>query len=627
MKRAAVAVVGHVDHGKTSLVKTLTGIDTDTLKEERARGLTISLGFANRVTTSGQIHFIDAPGHSDFVRTTASGLSGVEAILLVVSAVDGVQAQTVEHVRLARLMGVRRAIVALSKSDAAPRETQATQECAIADLLSEYGFDSVPIVPCSAASGDGITDLVAALDSLLITRRPHVRLPGFYLPIDRVFSAPGAGTIVAGTLIGQTLNVSTAALLLPTEMPTSIRGLQIDGEEVASAPPGARVAVNLRGVDATSIKSGDVLCAFETFVSGSRFDVSLDPAELGAGALKHMEHVMVLFGTAQAPARIRLLSKPPLSETERFAQIEFSSPQVAYPGQRFVLRRPARAQTLLGGTVLNPTASSITRNKAAHLAVLRSAETGDPALIANALADRDRGRVDLDTLARLARLPREELVAALGEGFDLSADGALSRLFELEAIAAAYRAALTALHTAQPIRPHHPVDQVWSALKRYPPELVRRAEARLRASGDLRITGSSVALDAHDSITAMTHAQSELYHSADQTLAANALSARPLFETTRMSRDQADVIELLLENGRAVRLYNHALKQYIFLHVSTIAAAQEILRRVFPGGERFTTGQARAALKTNRKTIVPLLEHFDAAGVTCREDNLRHLAE
>lgn len=627
MTHKTIAVVGHVDHGKTSLVKALTAVDTDTLREERERGLTISLGFANRLTPAGQIHFIDAPGHSEFIRTTASGLSGADAILLVVSAIEGIQAQTIEHVKIARLMGIDRFIVALTKADLANVETIDQARAAIKVMLSDYEIDSIAITACSTRVPDGIEDLAAVLDEQLTVPAQRPVLQGFYLPLDRVFSAQGTGTIVAGTLIGGSLNVDATAKIEPVGTATSVRGLQINGQAVATATPGSRVAINLRGVEAGTLKKGHVLCAADQFEPSDRFDVSQDMIGAADSTLKHMDHVMVLWGTGYAPARVRLFASVARTREDRFAQLEFTSPQIAFAGQRFALRRPATAETVLGGTILDPMATPVPRDKSRHVAVLKSIALGDPQAIADAMADRDEGCVDLRVLSRVSRTPLSGLQDHLDDDFEIDLPDMAIRTRELETVETEYLETLNAFHLKRPGRPHHVKDTIHSTLRNFPAALIHHAEAGLLAAGKLSAHENSVAVPEHAPLNMMSPAERAAFGEAEQRLGEMALAPKPLFGDAATTDEQEDMIELLIWNGKAIRLYNHALKQHILLHADAVGSALEKLHRAFPGAESFTTSDARKALGTNRKTIVPLLEHFDRLGATQRKGDQRFIPQ
>lgn len=626
MTHRTIAVIGHVDHGKTSLVKALTGIETDTLKEEQARGLTIALGFAGRDVPGGQLHFIDAPGHADFIRTTASGISGVDAVLLVISAADGIKPQTLEHVRLAHLFGVRHVIIALSKSDLVVDDIKAAAQIeTVTKLLSSFSFETSSITPCSSKTGRGMDALIEKLETVSGLPLKGERPRDVYLPIDRVFTSPGAGTIVTGTLVGGVLGPDITVRLEPSNQMTSVRGLQIASAQVASAPAGSRVAVNLRNIDSRLVKKGQVLCAAGAFQSSARFDVSLD--DHGTG-LKHMQQVMVLLGTSAVPARLRLYRSDSKGapSASRFAQIEPKSPLIAYSGQRFVIRNPAAAETLTGGTILDPNAQLITRNKDAHIDVLQAALAGDPEDIADALVTRGQGSLELETLARLARHRVEELQDLLVGAYEQNPDGNAFRCADVSRLQTRYTDTLSALHMAHPCRPQISADQIHAALQPVSAPLLAQVEKRLRDAEAIRYDERGVALASHDPLAAMSTEQSEAYRAAEARLLEIALHPAPVFDPDTQTPEQSDLLDLLVWTGRAVPFYNHSLKQSFLLHTDTVAAARETLAKAFPRETHFATGEARAALSTNRKTIVPLLEHFDQLGVTKRNGNLRYIA-
>ena len=627
MMHTTIAVIGHVDHGKTSLVKALTGVETDTLIEEKTRGLSIALGFASRTTPTGRLHFVDAPGHAEFVRTTASGISGADAVLLVVSAKDGIAAQTLEHLKLAHNFGIRHVAVALTKSDLITDAAKAKQIAAVTEWLDQFSFEPPTVTPCSSKTGDGMDALVERLESTANASASRLRPPGVFLPIDRVFSAPGAGTIVTGTLIGGPLSQDAAVCVEPSGLETSVRGLQIANEATDSAATGARVAVNLRGIDAKSIQKGQVLCDPSLFQRSDRFDVLLEQGDPRSQSIKHMQHVMVLLGTSTSPARIRLYSKTLEDDpgTNILAQIEFQSPQIAYSGQRFAIRNPAAAQTLTGGAILDPKAPLIKRNKPAHLRTLKAASAGGVGDIAAALADRDHGCIDLETLSRLSRSPIEGLAALLGDAFECNGTGLAFYCATLDAVQTQYIETLAALHAAHPCKPQISSLQIHAALRPSPPPMLAWVENRLRETDALRSDDQGVALRSHDPISMMTPDQLATYHDAEQSLRDMGLHPRPVFDPETRTAEQNDLLDLLTWKQRAIRFYNHSLKQSFLLHSDIVEAAQKQLHETFAGAGSFTTGEAREALATNRKTIVPLLEYFDQAGTTTRTGNLREI--
>nr|WP_070958973.1 selenocysteine-specific translation elongation factor [Hyphomonas sp. Mor2] len=621
MTDKTIAVIGHVDHGKTALVKALTGIETDTLAEERARGLTIQLGFARVATPSGYIHLIDTPGHADFVRTTAAGLSGVSTVLLVVSAVEGVKRQTHDYLHLARMLGIKNVISVLTKSDLAEARTIEDRRIEVEQLMKSVELSPSPILVTSARTTDGLSELKAVLQNHAGRCAEHPDLPGFFLPVDRVFSAPGAGTIVTGTLIGHSVSQDAAATILPAGLDATVRDIHVAGHSKRSSEAGSRVALNLRGVSTSQISRGDVVCAANTFKASRCFDVFLTSKPDTSVDIEHMERVMVMWGTTHEAARVRLY--PSSEKGRQFVQLQFEHPQPGFRGQCFALRNPNTAKTIIGGKILDPEARLVRKNKPLHVAVLDAAQENDLTALADALANRDKGVIQLAELSRLIGKPSPVIGASLPRGLRVLNPETVIREKDIEDAADAYLLSLADLHVARPLRPHHPTASVRARLKRRQTELFEQAERDLLRSERVVAVEGFVALAEHDPFAAMTPEQQDVYSDAIERLANMDLRPTHLFGSKEMTTEQADMIELMISERIAVRLYNHALKQSILLHQSVVTEALKVLSQHFPAGTTFTTGQAREILNTNRKTIVPLLEHFDLTEQTRRDGDMR----
>lgn len=616
-----VAVIGHVDHGKTALVKALTGTNTDRLEEERKRGLSIVLGFANHETADGWLHFIDTPGHADFIQTAASGLSGADAVLLVIASNEGPSRQTIEHLKLAQLFGTRDAVVALTKSDLSPPKSAAIQLDAIHELLDDYGFSSPAIVECSSVTLDGINALKGALEDVLALDRPRKSPASVFLPIDRVFSVEGAGTVVTGTLLGAGLNIDDALIVQPTGSVCSVRELQIAGQSTRRASVGARVALNLRNIKPHEIKPGDVLCAPERLKPSRLFDVSMDPPAHGVRELSHMEEITVLVGTKHCPARVRLLPGHELPAI--VAQLEFQTDQIGFAGQRLVIRRPASNETVSGGQILDPEARLVKQKKDKHANALMAAATQDPLAIAKAISERDSGRVDLSVLGRLARGPAGEWSDTLKTEFILSKHEFALSIEQIEILKAQLVDATKAHHRDRPLKPHAPSPFSQAAFKHVPSELLDYALQSLIDEHCIQPRRDGIAVIEHDPNETLSDLQRKTYQDALERIHDTGLMPEPSWIPHGADQDYDDLLDLMVWNEHAVRLYNHSLKQTLVLHSETIREAIMSLKKAFPGEEPFKTGEARDVLSTNRKTIVPLLEHLDTCGITRRDGDSR----
>ncbi|EWY35653.1 hypothetical protein N825_29540, partial [Skermanella stibiiresistens SB22] len=310
MRSALVGVIGHVDHGKTALVKALTGVDTDCLAEEKRRGISIALGFCPLAVAGGVIDLIDMPGHERFVRTMISGATGIDAVLLVVAANEGIKPQTVEHVGIAGLIGVTRGIVAVAKCDLVTASQAEAAGRAAEALAREAGIADVAVVHTSALTGAGLGSLRDGLAALARPTAADSADAGiFHLPADRVFAVAGFGTVVTGTLRRGALRVGDAVELQPGGATARIRGLQIHGQAVETAYPGRRTAVNLRGVERADLAPGVALATPGALTAASWLDVELRLLASAERPLKGGAVVRLLAGTTEAGARVRLLDR------------------------------------------------------------------------------------------------------------------------------------------------------------------------------------------------------------------------------------------------------------------------------------------------------------------------------
>ncbi|HEX5323689.1 MAG TPA: selenocysteine-specific translation elongation factor, partial [Capsulimonadaceae bacterium] len=361
MKHITVGVAGHIDHGKTALVRALTGMETDRLPEERERGMSIALGFAYLPLPEGQIDLIDVPGHEKFIKTMIAGATGTEAVLLVVAATERIMPQTVEHLALCELLGIRKGFVVVNKSDLAPADERDSILTEIRSFLTTTFLSDAPLIFASAITDEGIAEIRAVLTKLLAESTPPVPKPGFYLPIDRVFSMTGHGTVVTGTLRRGRIRVGDSAQVYPSGRPAQVRGIEVHGVAVEESGPGWRTAVNLRGISMDEIARGDTLASPDALFPTTVLDAELTllPARLRLAKgkvrpIRHGETVHVYYGTRESQARLHLLDRNELCEGETaLVQLRFGDPQAAPVGERFVLRAFSPMETIGGGCFID----------------------------------------------------------------------------------------------------------------------------------------------------------------------------------------------------------------------------------------------------------------------------------
>jgi selenocysteine-specific elongation factor len=375
-----VGTAGHVDHGKTELIRALTGIETDRLIEEKQRGISIELGFAHMTLPSGRkVGIVDVPGHERFIRQMLAGASGMDVVLLVIAADEGIMPQTQEHLEILTLLGIPRGIVVLNKIDLVDEEWLELMKEDIREKLKKTVFSTAPICCVSAVKGDGINDLRNAIDSLLAETESKSSAGPIRMPIDRVFSIQGFGTVITGTLQSGTVSLGQELAIEPGMITSKVRSLQVYNLKVKSAGAGQRVAVNLAGIEVAEVERGSVLVTPGVFKVGKILDLSLLNLESAEKPITQRQRVRFHLGTTEILGRIHLLDKEELPPgQEGFAQILLEEPVLAAAGDRFVLRFYSPTHTIGGGKILGVADYKQKRFKESVLDQMRLKDLGDP---------------------------------------------------------------------------------------------------------------------------------------------------------------------------------------------------------------------------------------------------------
>jgi len=622
-RRLTLGIIGHVDHGKTSLVRALTGMETDRLPEEQRRGISIALGFAHLALPAGEIDIIDMPGHERFVRTMISGATGVDAVLLVVAANEGIMPQTREHVDIAGLLGIRQAVVAVTKADLATADRCAAVG-AEAALLAESAGMRVAGAPVSVAITDA-SGLPALRDAIVVALAEAIAPEdsGFaYLPVDRAFSLAGYGTVVTGTLRRGVLRTDDEIEAVPNGRRLRIRGLQIHGGKVAEARPGQRVAVNLRGVEPSELPRGTALATPYLLPPSGWISVTLR-AVADAPALQTGMRLQLLFGTAEVEARLRLLDRDALDAGQvAFAQLRTATPIAAPAREKFVLRLPSPALTVAGGAVLDPDTRRQRRHAPGVLTWLRAlADTPPEQIVVNETTRAGAQGIAVARLARLAGIAPSRVVAAL------RAQPAVLVARERVAVpAAAFDDTLAKLRN---VLASHPDglgrDALLDLLPKVSAVVLDDAIARLVAGGALRQAGGVVrvadAARERDQARAQDSAAAQL---AEELRKAGLTPPEPWKLAPDPPRRR--LLDRLIKEGIAVRALDRVQKRELVFHREAIESAQRVLAPRL-GGTGLLVSEAGAALGISRKFCVPLLEHLDEIRFTRRVADRRVLAQ
>ena len=633
MKTLLVGVIGHVDHGKTALVRALTGIETDRLKEEKARGVSIVPGFALLAPEGrdGEIDLVDLPGHERFVRAMISGATGMGAVLLAVDANEGIKPQTLEHLEIARLIGVRRGVVALTKSDLVAPERLAERAAEVAAAAARAGLDAPAVVATSTLTGAGLPDLSEAL-AVLLDEAPPRTDDGFpYLPVDRVFSRAGFGTVVTGTLRRGRLSVGDAVAIVPGGPTATVRGLQIHGRAVTTAEPGRRTAVALRGVGLSDIARGQALAPPDLLASSRWLDVSLI-ASPGGDPLPGGTALRLLFGTSEVGARLRLLDRDALEPGATGpAQLHLDA-AVAVPAREpFILRRDSPATTVAGGRVLDPDSRRRKRHDPRLLADLAAlADGGPPEALAIRLAQAGAAGAALCDLARVGGTAPDRVRALLPS---LGAREVGERILGGPAFASLRDAILAVLdghHRDQPMEHGLPAERIVRALGLAEP-VAAAALRDLVATGDVAQGGMQGGTQG-----GALFRRAGFNPARNETEVARRLEAifrqaglTPPDEAEAVGRDvrRREALTYLVGAGTVIRAVDRVQRRAVLFHKAAVEEARAKLRATFPGATSpesgFLAREAGAALGISRKFSIPLLEHLDATGFTRRAGDRR----
>jgi len=628
--RRLVGVIGHVDHGKTTLVHALTGMQTDRLAEERARGISIALGFAYLETAAGTIDFIDMPGHERFVRTMVAGATGVDAVLLVVDAREGIRPQTIEHLDIAALLDIRAAFVAISKIDLVTPDEAAARAGEVAACVAASGLAVAGCVRVSAASGAGVGALAAMLAASLPEGASACRTgddDGFaYLPIDRAFTIAGHGTVVTGTLRRGALAMSDEIAIAPCGGRVRLRAMQVHGRRVLEARPGQRVAVNLRDVSPADVPRGTALATPGALVPATWLTVAWHLVP-GAPPIANGARLVLLCGTCERQVRLRLLDAEEAVPGGIFmAQLHAAQPICAPARERFILRGVSPPRTLGGGWVIDPCATRLRRHSPAVLDRLRAlAGAAPPAIIAGEIAAAGEHGVPVARLGQIAGIAPARAVALLGSyALVLKDGGALKHggvAIDRAAFARVQAQALAIL------RADGAACSVGAVLARMPATnaaVLEAASAVLLEAGKLRRAGAflQAADPARDQARAVAAEQAE--RGLAEILRLGGLSP-PEPQAIAPGPATRALVDRLVRRGVLVRAPDPAQGREIIFHYDAVREARLLLaRHLAPPG--LLVREAGAVLGISRKYSVPLLEYFDSVKFTRRVADRRVLA-
>jgi selenocysteine-specific elongation factor len=627
-----IGTAGHVDHGKSTLIRALTGIDPDRLQEEKERGMTIDLGFAwLRLPDGQEVSIVDVPGHERFIHNMLAGVGGIDIALLVVAADEGVMPQTREHVAILDLLGISNGVVALTKRDLVDDDWLDLVQADVDEFLTTTSLRSVPIIPCSSTTRVGLDSLVEVLQRLLEKERARPNTGRPRLPIDRVFTVAGFGTVVTGTLLDGELHLGQEVEVQPGGLRTRVRGLQSHRKKLETIPAGTRTAVNLTGLAVEDLRRGQVLAAPGSFRPTRAVDARLRLIR-DAHPIKHNTEVSFHTGAAETLAKLALLDRDELGPGEEaWVQLRLQDDVALARGDLFVLRLPSPSMTIGGGSIVEPHARRHRRRQATVLQQLEVLAEGSPDEI---VLERLRARepTDVDSLLARAGLSAAEMRAAIARLLEshevLILDGAngspridgrafVATTSGWQRLSSQVAETLSGFHRRYPLRRGLPKEELRTRLGAEPRLFVRELE-RLKADGVATEDGPFVRLTTH-AVTFSAEQESQTAELIDVLREAGVSPPdRPDLEAEL--RVSAELVDALIAQGRLVEVAAGLLYDR-----ETLAEIIARIRADIQANGPRTVAQIRDLLDASRKYTLALVNYTDEHKITRRVGDERVL--
>ena len=633
MKHLILGTAGHIDHGKTSLVKALTGIDTDRLKEEKARGITIELGFAHLDLPGGfELGIVDVPGHERFVRSMVAGVGGMDLVMLVIAADEGVMPQTREHLDICQLLGVKKGLVALTKIDMVDPDWLGLVTEEVRDYLAGSFLEAAPIMPISSRTGEGLDRLKGELARLAGEVEEKKGEGPFRLPVDRVFTIAGFGTVVTGTLLSGEIRVGDEVEVLPAALPCRVRGIQTHGRKSDKGFAGQRVAVNLQGVEHTEIFRGDIVVPRAIYRPTRTIDARLNYLPAAPRELKHRSTLRLHSATYEVPAKVILIDRDVLLPGESaYVQLRLAKPVLLLPGDPFVLRTYSPQATLAGGTVLDPNPLRRRRRSSEALELLQGLESGEETekirlMVAASLLS----GLSLEEIVNRTGMSVKRIESALAT---LLSSGELVQVVKEPRIFLSRQAFSTLkarLHTElqaylkdNPMKEGMGKEELKSRIpKRSDLRFFGPCLAALEKEGKAVAERDLVSLPGRKSGVAA--GQVDLQAGVATTLRKGRMEPPTIKQfcdaLSCTEKEALEHLNFLAREGKAVKV-----KSDIFYAPEPFAAIREKLVAHLRKTGEITPNEFRELTGLSRKFMIPLLEHFDSEKLTIRVGDKRIL--
>jgi selenocysteine-specific elongation factor len=635
-----LGTAGHIDHGKTSLIKALTGVDTDRLPEEKKRGITIELGYAHLDLPPFRLGIVDVPGHEKFIRQMLAGATGMDLVMLIVAADDSIKQQTYEHLDILRLLNIAAGVIVITKVDLAETEWLDLVELEIRQLVEGSFLENAPIVRTSVRSGQGIEELKHALLQACHQRvqatsqaiESGSALP-FRMAIDRAFSITGHGTVVTGSVLSGKATVGDQVEIAPSQIPARIRGLQNHDASVESVQAGQRAAINLAGVTLQDVERGHELASIGFLIPTERMLVRLQMLERATRSLKNRSRIRFHIGTADVMAIVRLLDTVELQPGESgFAQISLASPAVATWGQPFVLRRPSPMESIGGGRVIHPNpvqVKEISGDESKRLADLAGEDLMKRASAAAYFAETGNW-ISSDLIRTAGVTDHASVFQQLKDQGELSevrlspSQTTIVHRQSLSVIANRILVVLERMHRQNPLRFAHARQELVNqfAYLQYP-QWLDLAIDLLKDRKQINANVHSISLAGFG--PKLTKGQKQLMEQLIQQFKTKGLAAPSVSElqssAAKNKENVQELLDLAAENGALAKISDD-----LYLHQDCVNEIRKKLELVLGRVGTMTASEIRQALDTTRKYAIPILEYFDSIGFTQRDGDLRRLS-
>jgi len=635
MKHFIIGTAGHVDHGKTALIKALTGIDTDRLKEEKERGISIELGFASLTLPNGRTFgIVDVPGHERFIRNMVSGASGIDMVIMVIAADEGVMPQTREHLHICSLLGIKKGLVALTKVDMVTEEWRDLVKDDVHEFLKGTFLEASPVIPVSSITAAGLEELLDAFGRVASEIEGESDAGIFRLPVDRAFTMKGFGTVVTGTLISGDIKLGEEVEILPTGVTAKVRGIQIHNQSATIAEAGQRTAINLQGVEKDTIVRGDVLARPRTLKPSIRLDVCVEYLSNNNRRLKNRNLVRFHVGTNEAIGRIILLDREDVEPgAKASAQVVLESPIVAMARDRFVIRSYSPVTTIGGGMIVDPLPKKHKRNseKVNHEIDLLhdGTDTERAAIIIERSGIEGIGISELEMRTGVYQNILKDILGTLSSKKQvvvLDVDESRIISFSIyQNLQGRILLEMRAYHERYPLKEGVSKEELRSTAGQFArPRLFNMAVRELEKRGEIVVERENIRLSGHrvnlkGELEDIRSKIAEIYMDAGLTPP----SIKELMEKFAGQRSLAEsVINVMLKEGSLIKI-----NEDLYFHKEVLTRLREDYKSLLVRDGKATPASMKELTSLSRKFIIPLMEYFDITKLTIRAGDHRILRE